>query len=110
MSEDHKSALAQGRHEGRVVRDYLQALRANKPRRGRRRTAASINARLETIGQQLETAAPIDELRLLQERRDLLDELGTVDDATGSCVVRGSLRRGGGELQRPSGHRVRVVA
>jgi hypothetical protein len=80
MSDDHKQALAQGRQEGRVVRDYLSALRAFKPRRGRRRTADSINARLATIEQQIVTASPIDELRLHQERRDLLAELATVDN------------------------------
>jgi len=80
MSDEHKRALAQGRHEGRVVRDYLDALRASKARRGRRRTSDSINARLATIDQQIATSSPIDELRLLQLRRDLLAELTTVDD------------------------------
>lgn len=80
MSDEHKSALAQGRHEGRVVRDYLDALRAAKPRRGRRRTAESIAKRLATIEEQLAVAAPVEELRLLQERRDLTAELETVDD------------------------------
>ena len=49
MSADHKAALAVGRAEGRVVRDYLDGLRASKPKRGRKRTAESINARLEAI-------------------------------------------------------------
>ena len=39
MSAEHKAALAQGRSEGKAVRDYLDALRANKPKRGRKRTA-----------------------------------------------------------------------
>ena len=39
MTDEHKAALAQGRSEGRAVRDYLDALRANKPKRGRKRTA-----------------------------------------------------------------------
>jgi hypothetical protein len=80
LSEDHKRALAQGRQEGRIVRDYLEALRANKPRRGHRRTAESVNTRLSTIEQELSDAAPIDQLRLLQERYDLLAALGAVMD------------------------------
>jgi hypothetical protein len=79
-SDDPKRALAQGRQEGRIVRDYLEALRANKPRRGRRRPAESINTRLATIEQELSDAAPIDQLRLLQERYDLLAALGAVED------------------------------
>jgi hypothetical protein len=42
MSDEHKEALARGRHEGRVVREYLEALRATKPKRGRKRTPESI--------------------------------------------------------------------
>jgi hypothetical protein len=79
MSDDHKSALAQGRREGRIVRDYLDALRASKDRRGRRRTAESITRRLTAIEEELGPAAPIDRLRLLQERYDLLAALGSRD-------------------------------
>ena len=42
MSEAHKAALAKGRMEGRVVRDYLEGLRATKPKRGRKRTPDTI--------------------------------------------------------------------
>ena len=49
MSAEHKAALAQGRSEGKAVRDYLDALRANKPKRGRKRTADSIKKRLAAI-------------------------------------------------------------
>ena len=45
MSEDHKTALAQGRSEGRAVRRYLEALEAHKPRRGRKRTVESMKSR-----------------------------------------------------------------
>lgn len=74
MSDDHKAALAQGRHESRVVRDYLEALRSSKPKRGRKRTAESIEKRLAKIETELTTADPLTELLLLQERRDLQDE------------------------------------
>ena len=79
MTDTHKAALAQGRLEGRAVRDYLDALRATKPKRGRKRTADSITNRLAAIDQQLPDASPIDELRLIQERRDLTSELSTID-------------------------------
>ena len=49
MTDEHKAALERGRQEGRAVRDYLEALRASKPKRGRKRTPDSINARLDKI-------------------------------------------------------------
>ena len=71
--------MERGRAEGRVVRDYLEALRSSKPKRGRKRTADSINARLARIEDELTDASAIDELQLLQERRDLQAELDTMD-------------------------------
>lgn len=79
MSTSHKAAMERGRAEGRVVRDYLEALRSSKPKRGRKRTADSINARLAKIEDELTDASAIDELQLLQERRDLQAELDTMD-------------------------------
>ena len=75
MTDEHKAALAIGRAEGRAVRDYLDGLRANKPKRGRKRTAESITARLEAIDEQLAEADPLAELKLVQERMDLVNEL-----------------------------------
>jgi hypothetical protein len=75
LTDTHKAALAQGRNEGRAVRAYLEALRGNKPKRGRKRTADSINKRLNAIDEQLKTADPVAELRYVQERRDLTAEL-----------------------------------
>lgn len=80
MSKAHKAAMEQGRAEGRVVRDYLEALRSTKPKRGRKRTAESIEARLAKIEDDLTTASAIEELQLLQERRDLQDELESMGD------------------------------
>ena len=50
MTDEHKAALAAGRSEGRAVRDYLEALRNNKPKRGRKRTPESISKRVDAIG------------------------------------------------------------
>ena len=83
MSDEHKQALAQGRMESKVVRDYLEALRSAKPKRGRKRSPESIQKRLAKIESELASADPLTELLLLQERRDLQDEaesLGSGDD------------------------------
>jgi len=80
MSDAHKAALAKGRAEGRVVRDYLEGLRATKPKRGRKRTPETIGARLSKIEGELPDASPIDELALVQERRDLQDELAAMSE------------------------------
>ena len=81
MSAEHKAALAQGRSEGRAVRDYLDALRANKPKRGRKRTPDSIKKRLAAIDAELSDADPLGELRLIQEKRDLAAELESMQHA-----------------------------
>ncbi len=81
MSDEHKAALAKGRMEGRVVRDYLEGLRATKPKRGRKRTSDTITARLAAIETELASASPLDELLLIQERRDLEAELAAKSNA-----------------------------
>ncbi|MEJ6721475.1 hypothetical protein [Ilumatobacter sp.] len=80
MTAEHKAALAKGRVEGRAVREYLEGLRATKPKRGRKRTAETVATRLETIDAELGSASPIDELLLVQERRDLRSELESMSD------------------------------
>lgn len=82
MSDDHKSALAVGRSEGRAVRAYLEALDSSRPKRGRKRTTASISARLERIADELETADPLKRLTLTQEQLDLSAELAEMEDTT----------------------------
>ncbi len=82
MSVEHKAALAAGRNEGRAVRRYLEALEAHKPKRGRKRTADSIEKRLGAIEEQLDAADPLARVNLIQERMDLTQELATMDDNT----------------------------
>jgi hypothetical protein len=82
MTPEHKAALERGRAEGRVVREYLEALRHSKPKRGRKRTPDSIAKRLAAIEGELADASAIDELQLVQERRDLTSEL----ESMGSSV------------------------
>ena len=78
ISDEHKAAMAAGRTEGRVVREYLEALRSNKPKRGRKRTPESINARLAALADELAEADPIRELELVQERMNLEAELASM--------------------------------
>jgi len=71
MSDAHKASLAQGRLEGRVVRNYLESLQQHAPKRGRRRTAETVDRRLAAIEDELPSADPLRRLKLVQERRDL---------------------------------------
>ena len=81
MTDEHKAALERGRAEGRIVRDYLEGLRSSKPKRGRKRTPDSINQRLQKIDDALADATAIEELQLIQERRDLNSELEQMDQS-----------------------------
>lgn len=80
MSEEHKAALAEGRAQSRAVRGYLDALEATKPKRGRKRTPASIEKRLKAIDASIDGATSIKHLELVQERMDLESELAAMDD------------------------------
>ena len=81
MSAEHKAALAKGREEGLAVRRYLEALESSKPRRGRRRTPATMTKKLAVIETELAAADPLTRLHLLQQKKDLHDELGKSGDA-----------------------------
>jgi hypothetical protein len=81
MSAAHKAALAAGREQGRAVRDYLDALEAHQPKRGRKRTPESINKRLATIDAEMPGADPLRRLSMAQERIDLEDELYDLENA-----------------------------
>ncbi|HEY4331381.1 MAG TPA: hypothetical protein VGM78_02380 [Ilumatobacteraceae bacterium] len=87
MTDAHKAALAAGRTEGRAVRDYLEAVRTNKPKRGRKRTPDSITKRLAAIADELVDAEPVQELRLVQERLDLQTELAGFDRAVDLTAI-----------------------
>ncbi len=78
MSDEHKQALAEGRTQGRAIRAYLEAIDANRPKRGRKRTPESIEKRLAAIEADLPGADPLKALHLRQERRDLQDELANM--------------------------------
>jgi len=77
MSDEHKTAIAEGRKQAKAVSDYLEALAANKPKRGRQRTPDTIKARIAKIEGELAGADAITVLNLKQERIDLENELAT---------------------------------
>ena len=82
MSTAHKKALANGRNEGRIIREYLEIVEATKPKRGRRRTPESITKRLSVITTELKTTDPVTKVRLIQERLNLRNELASMKSKT----------------------------
>lgn len=78
MSNEHKQALAVGRNQSRAVKAYLDALKSNKPKRGRKRTPDSIQTRLGKIAHELTNADALQEVLLLQEQANLERELATM--------------------------------
>ncbi len=101
MTSAHKAALAKGREEGLVVRRYLEALEQTKPRRGRKRTPASIEKRLAAIDKELVDATALTRLQLFQEQLDLEAELA----ATGETIDLAGLESGFAKVARAYGDR-----
>lgn len=79
MTAEHKKALAQGREQSRHVNAYLEALESHRPKRGRRRTPESINAKLKDIEAAMPDASGIKKLELAQTKIDLKAELAAKD-------------------------------
>ncbi|HUE60044.1 MAG TPA: hypothetical protein VMO88_10710 [Acidimicrobiales bacterium] len=63
------------------MRRYLEALEAHKPKRGRKRTTESIQARLRQIDDRISAADPLTRVHLVQERLNLETELATKEEA-----------------------------
>lgn len=80
LTPEHKAALAEGRAQSRAVKQYLEALEASKPRRGRKRSPETITKRLEKLETEIEGADPLKRLQLVQERMDLQNELADESD------------------------------
>jgi hypothetical protein len=103
VSAEHRQALQQGRDETKVVRAYLEALDAHKPKRGRKRDPERIRRRITAIDEALPASDPLTRVHLLQERTDLSTELdglvrgvdlSAVEDAFVGVVGSYSQRRG----------------
>jgi hypothetical protein len=83
MSAQHKAALAAGREQARAVANYLDALEANKPKRGRKRTVETVKRQLAEATAELKEAGGVSRLELIQRRRDLEVELATMQAGGG---------------------------
>ena len=75
MSDDHKEALELGRQWGRVIGDYLDAVAAHKPKRGRKRTPESVQRQMEEVDATIGAATGTARVELVQRKRDLEVEL-----------------------------------
>ncbi len=79
MSDEHKERLAVGREQSRIVREYLNTL--GPARRGRKRTAESVERKLQQVMEQLSTATdPLTRLQLHAEAERLEHELGDFEE------------------------------
>lgn len=72
-----KRSPAVGSDENQAVKDYLEALARNQPKKGRRATLDSVQRRLGTVRRQLAKADPLARVQLLQEQMDLEAELAS---------------------------------
>lgn len=101
MTAEHKAALAQGRAEGRAVRAYLEALEANRPKRGRKRTPESMRRRLDQLNGEIERSDPLKRVQLIQERMDLQHQLDQERASTDlSALEKGFVKYAAGYSQR----------
>ena len=82
MSDEHKAAIAAGRIEMAAVRDYLEALEASRPKRGRQVSPEKLAERRADIDSQLASGdiKPIKRLEILQNRRDIDAQLAAAAD------------------------------
>lgn len=83
MSDEHKAALAAGREQSRAVANYLEALEANRPKRGRKRTLDTVKRQLAEAAAELDEVTGIRRVELVQRRRDLEVELATMQAGGG---------------------------
>lgn len=87
MTDEHKTRLAAGREESRVVKAYLEAL-AQVPRgrgRGRTKSPEALTQELVQIIEQMDTAPPLERLQLAARRNQLgqalvLAQNGSLDE------------------------------
>ena len=83
MSVEHKEALSIGRVQSAAVRRYLE-IALVKPKRGRKRTAASVALQIEKLNKIIDSPSTgvITKLKSLSERAKLQDELTRINSAT----------------------------
>jgi hypothetical protein len=81
MSEEHKAALAEGRAQGRAVRDYLAALETDR-KPGRKVDAGAVEQRIADVQATIDAEPdPAKRVELIQKRLDLEAKLIDVQEA-----------------------------
>ena len=80
MTEEHKAALAKGREQGRVVREYLAALNQEK-KPGRKLDPETLQQRIEETQQQIDAETdPAKRVELIQKRLDYEERLANTGE------------------------------
>jgi hypothetical protein len=80
MSDDHKAALAEGRAQGRAVREYLAALEADR-KPGRKVDRGAIEGRIADVQTRIDGEPdPAKRVELIQKRLDLEAKLIDLGD------------------------------
>lgn len=86
MSEEHKAALAQGRREGRAVKDYLRLLNSRRP--GRPVTRESLEKRIAGLTEKIDSEDdPLKKLEMIQSRIDAEDQMSELEDAVDADAI-----------------------
>ena len=86
MSNEHKTALAQGRLEARAIKAYLGAIGTRK--RGRPVTRETLTARIQRLDGQIVTEPnPLKALDFRQARLDAQQQLTRLEDAVDLDVL-----------------------
>lgn len=80
MSTSHKAALAVGRNQATAIRAYLDALEANKPKRGRKVTPDTMQKRIDKLREDIKKAPKSKQLQMVQDRMDLEAALAAVEE------------------------------
>lgn len=88
MSDEHKAQLAMGREQSRVVRRYLDALRQNAPKRGRKRSVETVEEQLERVKARLQAESePLRKLHLMAERERLERDISKLGEKISLTVL-----------------------
>ncbi len=79
MSKEHKQALAEGRRQSRVVRDYLQALESSAGTPGRSSDPAQVQGKVDDYQRRIDQEpSPVKRVELIQKRLDAEAHLATL--------------------------------
>ena len=80
MTEEHKAALAKGREQGRIVREYLAALNEEK-KPGRKLDPETLQQRIDDTQQQVDAETdPAKRVELIQKRLDYEEKLANTGE------------------------------